>query len=288
MSLDGLGAEGDGIDSNGYLVINGGTVVAAANPGADAGMDSDLGSFIHGGTVIALGSAMDWAESDSNQVTMNLQFAQNQSADAAVVVAKEDGSILFAYDPSADEVLADNKRVYSGAVISSPNFQVGETYHVFVDGEVTGEDAGGMYDPATVSAYLNGTQMAYTGTDVGMHPGGMGFGGQRPEDFDPSQLPEGMEQGERPQMPDGQQPSMPEGEMPEGFEPGEKKQWMGVLEGFDPEQLPEDFDPSRLPEGVEMPGGGMGRWEITAADGEANTAFYMQDKVNFFSGLTSI
>ena len=33
--------------------------------------------------------------------------------------------------------------------------------------------------------------------------------------------------------------------------------------------------------------GGMGRWEITAADGEANTAFYMQDKVNFFSGLTS-
>ena len=286
--IAGLGAEGDGIDSNGYLVINGGTVVAAANPGADAGMDSDLGSFIHGGTVIALGSAMDWAESDSNQVTMNLQFAQNQSADAAVVVAKEDGSILFAYDPSADEVLADNKRVYSGAVISSPNFQVGETYHVFVDGEVTGEDAGGMYDPATVSAYLNGTQMAYTGTDVRMHPGGMGFGGQRPENFDPDQLPEGMEQGERPQMPDGQQPSMPEGEMPEGFEPGEKKQWMGVSEGFDPEQLPEDFDPSRLPEGVEMPEGGMGRGEITAADGEANTAFYMQDKVNFFSGLTNI
>lgn len=286
--IAGLGAEGDGIDSNGYLVINGGTVVAAANPGADAGMDSDLGSFIHGGTVIALGSAMDWAESDSNQVTMNLQFAQNQSADAAVVVAKEDGTILFAYDPSADEVLADNKRVYSGAVISSPNFQVGETYHVFVDGEVTGEDVGGMYDPATVSAYLNGTQMAYTGTDVRMHPGAIGFDRQEmPKDFDPGMIPEGemptmpggmelpeMPQGERPEM-----PSMPEGEMPEGFEPGEKKQWMGVLE---------DFDPSQLPEGVEMPEGGMGRWEITVADGEANTAFYMQDKVNFFSGLTNI
>jgi hypothetical protein len=61
----GLGAEGDGIDSNGYLVINGGTVISSAKPASDAGLDSDLGSFIHGGTVIALGSSMDWAESDS-------------------------------------------------------------------------------------------------------------------------------------------------------------------------------------------------------------------------------
>ena len=96
--MAGLGAEGDGIDSNGYLVINGGTVVAAANPGADAGLDSDLGSFVNGGTVIALGSNMDWAESDSAQVTMNLQFAQNQSAESAVVVTREDGSVIFAYD----------------------------------------------------------------------------------------------------------------------------------------------------------------------------------------------
>lgn len=61
--IAGLGAEGDGIDSNGYLVINGGTVVASANPASDAGLDSDKGSFVNGGTVIALGSTMDWAES---------------------------------------------------------------------------------------------------------------------------------------------------------------------------------------------------------------------------------
>ena len=52
--IAGLGAEGDGIDSNGYLVINGGTVVSSANPIADAGLDSDLGSYVNGGTVIAL------------------------------------------------------------------------------------------------------------------------------------------------------------------------------------------------------------------------------------------
>ena len=34
--------EGDGIDSNGYIYINGGTVYAFAHPGSDNGLDSDL------------------------------------------------------------------------------------------------------------------------------------------------------------------------------------------------------------------------------------------------------
>lgn len=54
----GLGAEGDGIDSNGYIAINGGTVIAAASPISDNGLDSSSGTEINGGTVIALGSNM--------------------------------------------------------------------------------------------------------------------------------------------------------------------------------------------------------------------------------------
>ena len=261
--MAGLGAEGDGIDSNGYLVINGGTVVAAANPGADAGLDSDLGSFINGGTVIALGSAMDWAESDSEQVTMNLQFAAQQSSDAAVVVTRQDGTVLFAYDPSADEVLAENKRAYSGAVISCGNFRVDETYHVYVDGEVSGEVHGGIYDVTTVTGYSGGTQMAYTGTDVVRRPGG--FGGM-PEEFDPNNLPEDMKRGERPEMPEN---VTPDGQ-PDGVEP------------------PKNFAPGQKPEGMEPPEGMKfhGSMEFDSEPGATNSEFYMQDKVNFFSGLT--
>lgn len=43
--------EGDGIDSNGYIYINGGTVYAFAHPGSDNGLDSDFGTYIDGGTV---------------------------------------------------------------------------------------------------------------------------------------------------------------------------------------------------------------------------------------------
>lgn len=54
----GLGAEGDGIDSNGYVTINGGELWALASPYSDNGIDSEDGIQVNGGTVIALGSNM--------------------------------------------------------------------------------------------------------------------------------------------------------------------------------------------------------------------------------------
>ena len=170
----GLGDEGDGIDSNGFLVINGGTVVSMANPRSDSGLDSDMGSYINGGTVVALGSTMDWAESDSGQVTMNLQFASSQDAGDAIVACNESGEVVFAYDPSEDETASGKTRSYLGAVLSCPNFEVGQTYSVYVGGVVSGQETQGVYDVETVTGYEGGTQQAYTGTDVQGGPGGFG------------------------------------------------------------------------------------------------------------------
>ncbi len=190
----GLGDEGDGIDSNGFLVINGGTVVSMANPRSDSGLDSDMGSYINGGTVVALGSTMDWAESDSGQVTMNLQFASSQDAGDAIVVCNESGEVVFAYDPSEDETASGKTRSYLGAVLSCPNFEVGQTYSVYVGGVVSGQETQGVYDVETVTGYEGGTQQTYTGTDVQGGPGG--FGGPGGEMGPGGQGgPEGMEPG---------------------------------------------------------------------------------------------
>ena len=224
---------------------------------SDAGLDSDMGSFINGGTVVALGSTMDWAESDSNQVTMNLQFSQYQSSGSAIVVTKEDGTAIFAYDPSEDEVLGENMRQYMGAVISCPAFTRGETYQLWLDGTVTGTETGGVY--TSVTAYSGGTQMQYTGTDVGR--GGMGgrrpgeekpegIDGERPHtgDFTPPDGDTGRD-GQHPEKPDGERPTLPEGET--------------MLDRQPPE-------------------GGQN------ATGEASTGFYMNDMVNAFSGITAV
>ena len=248
--LAGLGAEGDGIDSNGWLVINGGTVIASANPAADAGLDSDMGSYVNGGTVVAMGSTMDWAESESEQVTMNLQFAEYQEfGDVIQVRSSADDVPVFAFDPDADEVLSKYPRNYQGLILSSPEFVQDETYHV----------------------YMGSAQQSFTGTDVMMRPGSFGGGmggfggghgplgenGEFPEDFDPSQMPQGG----------GQNPP----DLPEGFNPSQ------VLQDGQRPQRPEGMTP---PEGMERPEAGT----ITET-GEPRTDFYMQDKVNAFSGV---
>ena len=288
--IAGLGAEGDGIDSNGYLVINGGTVVASANPAADAGLDSDLGSYINGGTVIALGSTMDWAESDSDQVTMNLQFADRQDGGSAIVVTREDGTVVFAYDPSEDEALGENVRQYMGAIISCPGFALEDTYSVYMGGILTGGEAGGVY--TSVTAYEGGIQMQYSGTDLrgGMgRPGGVG---QMPEDMTLADgqrpaMPEGFEPGEMPQLPEGET-------IPADFDPaqmggrGQRPEGMTPPEGFEGE-LPtmpegETFPDRQTPEGGF---GSRGQTDSPTA-GEPSTAFYMNDKVNAFSGVTAV
>ncbi len=180
----GLGSEGDGIDSNGFLVINGGTVISNANPASDSGLDSDFGSYINGGYVVATGSTMDWAESDSDQVTMNLQFSSQQGADEAIIVTDLDGNVVFAYDPDQDETAGTNRRGYQGAILSCPEFEVGASYYVYVGGDVYGTEVNGLYDASTVTGFSGeAVQQCYSGTDVGFvgAPGGMtdpgGFGG---------------------------------------------------------------------------------------------------------------
>lgn len=49
--------EGDGLDSNGYIKINGGTAINLAHPySMDSGIDSDCGSYINGGVVVGAGN----------------------------------------------------------------------------------------------------------------------------------------------------------------------------------------------------------------------------------------
>lgn len=215
----GLGAEGDGVDSNGYLVINGGVVISAAKPFSDSGLDSDRGSFVNGGYVVATGSTMDWAETNSRQVTMNLQFSADQASDEAIIITDLDGKVIFAYDPDKDETSGSNNRGYKGAVISCLEFKVGETYHVYVGGDVEGTDVDGLYDIATVTGFSGAVRQAFTGTDVrGFGPFGMG--GPRPGDDD---FPERPDDGGRPEPPDGRRPGdggFPGGRPDDGGFPG--------------------------------------------------------------------
>lgn len=263
----GLGTEGDGVDSNGWLVINGGTVIATANPASDSGLDSDQGSYVNGGTVVALGSTMDWAESDSSQVTINLQFSASENQDEAIVVTDTDGKVVFAYDPDQDEVTGTNLRTYQGAVISSSAFKAGETYYVWLGGTVTGTEVSGLYDVSTVTAYTDGVQQAYTGTDVGNFFMGGGQGGGTPP-TDGSFTP--PTDGSFTPPTDGTAPTMPA----DGTRPTPPS------DGTAP-TMPSDgsFTPPADGTAPAMPG------QTSGGAAVSSVYFYLTDKVNAFSGI---
>lgn len=57
--FSGLGREGDVIDSNGYIVVNGGLIAGGTPSGSDNILDSDCGNTINGGEVINIGSGSE-------------------------------------------------------------------------------------------------------------------------------------------------------------------------------------------------------------------------------------
>ena len=66
----GLGKEGDAIDSNGWIVVNGGNLYLKSNPISDSGLDSDMGTYINGGNVVSTASMMDNPHKDSKSVVL--------------------------------------------------------------------------------------------------------------------------------------------------------------------------------------------------------------------------
>ena len=63
------GREGDGIDSNRYILVDGGEVISAARPGADSRLDPDQATIINGSIIYSVGSSMDMASiSMANQL----------------------------------------------------------------------------------------------------------------------------------------------------------------------------------------------------------------------------
>ena len=94
IEVTGETGEGDGIDSNGWLVINGGTVITSAcAESADAGIDSDKGIYINGGTVMAGGSMLDRIE-DGGQTFVVFSFTEKEKREA-MTLKNENGDVIF-------------------------------------------------------------------------------------------------------------------------------------------------------------------------------------------------
>ena len=143
IEVDGATGEGDGIDSNGWLVINGGTVIAVAcGDSQDAGIDSDMGIYINGGTVVASGNMYDRIE-DGGQNYVVFSFAERQQGGTTYTLEDVGSMPVGTYTPANDFTYL----VISDANMSAANYRLlqGETplSGIVSDGEMGRGGMGG-------------------------------------------------------------------------------------------------------------------------------------------------
>ena len=222
IHVTGETGEGDGIDSNGWLVINGGTVIAeACSISGDAGIDSDMGIHIYGGTVLATGNMLDHI-SESAQNYAVFRFASGQKGGNIYTLKNAAGDVVAEVSPEND---------FTYLIVSSDKLTAG-----------------------TYTLWQGNTQLSAAKGDMGGgFPGGMpGFNFEDAETLDPGMvIPEG---GQMPQMPEGaERPEMPEnkeipkgGQMPEGKERPQGGRGQGGHGGqggmLNPTEISTDFE----------------------------------------------
>ncbi len=167
-----IAAKGDGIDSNGSLTVNGGTVyVDGPTSGANGALDYGSTGTITGGTVVAVGSvgmAVNFSSAE-NQCSWMISAGYSLAAGSTITVTDSDGREILSYTPQKD---------YRSVVVSCPELRQGGTYTISVDGTELAT--------AVMTDLITGSGTGFGGGSGGMN-GNMG-GFQVPDGFE---IPDG-------------------------------------------------------------------------------------------------
>lgn len=140
--------EGDGIDSNGTIVINGGIVYSFACPGADSGLDADGGTTINGGEVISVGSMKDTVRFGSSINSARASF--NVNVGDVISVVDEEDNVIFA-------MKAD--RIIKNFLYTSDKLEEEKEYLVYTNANIEGStNEWGVYTNITSSDTSNATK----------------------------------------------------------------------------------------------------------------------------------
>ena len=199
-----INAEGDGVDSNGYLTVSGGEVyVMGSSGGGDGALDYGIDASISGGIVVAAG-----------QSNMAQNFGADSTQGAILVNTQEQneaGSDIILLDDNGNELLVwTMKKRYNSVTISCPEIKKGSSYTVKM---------GGTSTEVTMNELIYGDGFSFGGGRRGFEDGERLEGMPEPADFENGERPEGMP--EPPELENGERPEgMPE---PADLESSEKK-----------------------------------------------------------------
>ena len=160
--LNDSGRDADGIDSNGDIIITGGTIrVSLTGDGGNNAIDcaTENGGVceISGGSIIACGSSQmaEGFGSSSTQCSVLYNLQTGAEAGTTLTLRDSDGNVLMSYEvPNA----------FTSVNISCPEMELGETYTISVDET---EETVTLEEITTTSGAAGGSMFG------GMNQGGM-------------------------------------------------------------------------------------------------------------------
>lgn len=211
-------AEGDGLDSNGYLYVAGGEVyVSGPERSGNGALDYQNGGQITGGVVVAAGAG-GMAGNFGNTSTQGSILVNTQTsyeAGTRITLSTEEGVELISYEPTAK---------FNSVVVSCPEIEVGKNYVLTIGN-----------DSQTIVM------------DEIIYGGGTGFGGKGQ-----GGMHDRGEWGDKPgkgQMPqDGQ---MPDGQMPQDGQKPQRSEMPGKQDIPYNQEMPDEPDTSGQGNGKE-------------------------------------
>jgi trimeric autotransporter adhesin len=137
---------GDGLDSNGDILITGGTTIVHGPPMApEVGMDYNGSCNVNGGFLVISGTNSNMTQAPSTtSAQYSVKVMMNQSLSAT--------TLFHIQDASANDILTfQPARSYYSIVFSSSDLQNGGTYSIYTGGTCTGTNTDGLYSGGVYS-----------------------------------------------------------------------------------------------------------------------------------------
>lgn len=169
-----VNSAGDGLDSNGSIVINGGTIVVnGPTDNGNTALDYEYECTVNGGTLVASGSS-GMAQGISTKSTQGFINANvNVSQGDIITIKDSSGNEIFTYT---------SKKQYSNIIVSTSSIKNGETYTIYSNVKTGKEEKNGIYK---IGGFTSGNELSSVeagkntsyGFSGGMQGGQMGGNG---------------------------------------------------------------------------------------------------------------
>lgn len=114
---------GDGLDANGSIYMNGGTVIIdGPTDNGNGALDYDGVFNITGGTLISAGSSGMLQTPSTTSTQYSVSVVSSQSANTTITVKDSSGNEIISYTPT---------KTFASIVISTPEIKKGESYTIY-------------------------------------------------------------------------------------------------------------------------------------------------------------